>query len=145
MSIGNRYSDHSFARVPSAEIPRSTFDRSHSVKTTFDTGYLVPIFRDLAYPGDTFHVDATLFARLSATALARPIMDNLYLDTFFFAVPIRQIWTNFQKFMGEQDNPGDSTSYSIPQMTSPGGGAGIATGDVGDHLGLPTKTANAMF
>ena len=144
MSIGNRYADHSFARVPSAEIPRSTFDRSHSHKTTFDTGYLVPFYADLAYPGDTFHLNATIFARLSATALNNPPMDNLYVDTFFFAVPIRLIWSNFQKFMGEQDNPADSTSYSIPQCTSPGGGAGVATGDVGDYLGLPTKTAAAI-
>ena len=144
MGIGNRYADHSFARVPSAEIPRSSFDRSHSHKTTFDTGYLVPFYADLAYPGDTFHLDATIFARLSATALANPPMDNLYVDTFFFAVPIRLIWSNFQKFMGEQDNPADSTSYSIPQCTSPGGGAGVATGDVGDYLGLPTKTAAAI-
>lgn len=144
MSIGNRFADHSFARVPSAEIQRSTFDRSHGHKTTFDSGYLIPIYTDLVYPGDTFHLNATLFARLSATALTRPIMDNLHLDTFFFAVPIRLIWTNFQKFMGEQDNPADSVSYSIPQMTSPGGGAGIATGDLGDYFGLPTKTAAAI-
>lgn len=144
MSIGNRFADHSFARVPSAEIPRSTFDRSHCHKTTFDSGYLVPFFADLAYPGDTFHVDATIVARLSSTALQRPIMDNLHLDTHFFSIPIRQIWTNFQKMMGEQDNPADSVSYSIPQMTSPGGGAGVATGDVGDYLGIPTKTAAAI-
>lgn len=142
--LGNRLADHNFARVPSAEIPRSTFDRSHGHKTTFDTGYLVPFFADLAYPGDTFHLNATIFCRLSATALSRPIMDNLYVDTFFFAVPIRLVWANFQKFMGEQDNPADSTSYSIPQMTSPGGGVGVATGDVGDYLGLPTKTAAAI-
>ena len=144
MGIGNRYADHSFARVPSAEIPRSSFDRSHGHKTTFDTGYLVPFYADLVYPGDTFHLNATIFARLSPTALSNPPMDNLYLDTFFFAVPIRLIWSNFQKFMGEQDNPGDSTSFSIPQCTSPGGGAGVATGDVGDYLGLPTKTAAAI-
>lgn len=144
MSIGNRYADHSFARVPSAEIPRSMFDRSHSVKTTFDTGFLVPFYADLVYPGDTFHMNATLFARLSSTALQKPIMDNLYLDTFFFAVPIRLVWSNFQKFMGEQANPADSTSFSIPQCTSPAGPASIATGDVGDYLGLPTKTTNAI-
>ena len=144
MGIGNRYADHSFARVPSAEIPRSSFDRSHGHKTTLDTGYLVPFYADLVYPGDTFHLNATIFARLSPTALSNPPMDNLYLDTFFFAVPIRLIWSNFQKFMGEQDNPGDSTSFSIPQCTSPGGGAGVATGDVGDYLGLPTKTAAAI-
>lgn len=142
MAIGNRYADHSFARVPSAEILRSSFDRSHTHKTTFDVGYLVPFYADLVYPGDTFHLNATLLCRLSTPI--KPIMDNLYVDTFFFAVPIRQIWTNFQKFMGEQDNPGDSVSYAIPQMTSPAGPAGIATGDLGDYLGLPTKTANAI-
>lgn len=142
MSLGNRRADHTFSQVPVAEIPRSTFDRSFSHKTTFDTGYLVPFFADLAYPGDTFHVDSTLFCRLATPQ--RPLMDNLYVDTFFFAVPIRLVWANFYKFMGEQDNPADSVSFSIPQCTSPGGGAGIATGDVGDYLGLPTKTANAI-
>src|SRR3954468_21620113 len=91
---------HAFSQVPKAEIPRSSFDRSHGLKTTFDSGYLVPVFVDEALPGDTFHLNMTTFSRL-ATPL-HPIMDNLRLDAFFFAVPLRLLWTNFQRFFGEQ-------------------------------------------
>ena len=76
-----------FAQVPKAEIQRSQFDRSHGVKTTFDAGLLVPIYIDEALPGDTFNMKMDAFARL-ATPLT-PIMDNLYLETFFFAMPYR--------------------------------------------------------
>lgn len=139
--------EHSFSMVPEIHIQRSSFDRSHGRKLTFDTGYLVPFYRDLALPGDTFNLDATIVARLSSSALQRPIMDNMFLETFFFAVPIRLIWDNFQKFMGEQKNPGDSTSYVIPQMPTPAGG--VVTGSLTDHLGIPyfpaTKNINSWF
>lgn len=124
---------HEFSRVPSAEIPRSSFDRSHGHKTTFDTGQLVPIFVDEALPGDTFNLDMAGFARL-ATPLF-PIMDNLYMETFFFAVPVRLLWDNWQKFNGEQDNPGDSTDYLIPTVDTPAGG--WARGSLADYMGLP--------
>ena len=94
---------HKFSEVPQAEIPRSSFNRSHGVKTTFDSGYLVPFFCDEVLPGDTFNLRTSGFARM-ATPLY-PIMDNLYMDTFYFAVPLRLLWNNFQKMMGEQDNP----------------------------------------
>jgi len=94
---------HQFSQVPKAEIPRSSFDRSHGHKTTFDAGYLVPFFVDEALPGDTFKVNATCFARLATPIY--PIMDNMYLDTQFFSVPIRLVWDNWQKFNGEQKIP----------------------------------------
>lgn len=125
---------HDFSRVPKADIPRSSFDRSHGLKTAFDSGYLVPIYVDEALPGDTFSLKMSAFARLSTPL--KPIMDNLYLDTFFFAVPIRIIWDNFKKFMGEQINPGDSTSYLVPTVTSPAGGP--AVGSIADYMGIPT-------
>ena len=78
---------HSFGLSPRADIPRSSFDRSHGHKTAFDAGYLVPIFVDEALPGDTFSLQATMFARLSTPIV--PIMDNMFLETFFFAVPLR--------------------------------------------------------
>jgi len=127
-------STHSFAMVPRAEIPRSSFDTQYAHKTTFDGGYLVPIYCDEVLPGDMHNVKATMFARL-ATPLF-PVMDNLHLDTFFFFVPNRLVWTNWTKFMGEQTNPGDSISYVVPQITSPAGG--YAVGSVFDHFGLPT-------
>jgi len=129
--------NHSFAQVPVAEIPRSSFNRSCCTKTTFDAGYLVPVFVDEALPGDTFNCRMTAFARL-ATPL-KPFMDNLYLDSFFFFVPNRLIWNNWQKFNGEQDNPGDSTSFIVPISTSPVGGYGEQS--LQDYLGLPTKIA----
>lgn len=128
---------HSFAQVPRAEIPRSSFDRSSGHKTTFDSGYLVPIFWDEALPGDTFSLNMSCFARL-ATPL-HPFMDNLFLNSFFFAVPIRLIWDNFQKFMGEQDNPGDSIDYLAPQMLAPVGG--YAAGSIYDYFALPVGVA----
>jgi len=127
-------SSHSFAMVPKADIPRSSFDTQYVHKTTFDSGYLVPIYCDEVLPGDMHNVKATMFARL-ATPLF-PVMDNLHLDTFFFFVPNRLVWTNWVKFMGEQTNPGDSISYVIPQITSPEGG--YAVGSIFDHFGLPT-------
>ena len=127
-------SSHSFAMVPKAEIPRSSFDTQYAHKTTFDGGYLVPIYCDEVLPGDMHNVKATMFARL-ATPLF-PVMDNLHLDTFFFFVPNRLVWTNWVKFMGEQENPGDSISYVVPTITSTAGG--YAVGSIFDHFGLPT-------
>ena len=127
-------SNHSFAMVPKADIPRSSFDTQYAHKTTFDAGFLVPIYCDEVLPGDTHRVKMTAFARL-ATPLF-PVMDNLHLDTFFFFVPNRLVWENWVKFMGEQTNPGDSISYVVPTITSTAGGYGVGT--VYDHLGLPT-------
>jgi hypothetical protein len=127
-------SSHSFAMVPKAEIPRSSFDTQYAHKTTFDGGYLVPIYCDEVLPGDMHNVKATMFARL-ATPLF-PVMDNLHLDTFFFFVPNRLVWSNWVKFMGEQANPSDSISYVVPQIDSPEGG--YAVGSLFDHFGLPT-------
>ncbi|QCQ84941.1 major capsid protein [Blackfly microvirus SF02] len=128
---------HQFSQVPKAEIPRSKFDRSHGLKTTFDAGYLIPIYVDEALPGDTFSCNLTCFGRL-ATPL-HPVMDNLFIDHFFFSVPYRLVWNNFAKFMGEQANPSDSTSFILPTMTSPAGGYGEQS--LSDYFGIPTKVA----
>jgi hypothetical protein len=128
---------HNFSQVPQAQIPRSSFDRSHGFKTTFNSGYLVPVFIDEALPGDTFNLQMTSFARLATPIV--PFMDNLRCDSFFFAVPIRLIWDNWKKFNGEQVNPGDSTDYLVPQATSPGGGYAIAS--LSDYFGIPTGIA----
>lgn len=125
---------HQFAMVPKADIPRSSFRMQKTYKTTFDAGFLYPIFVEEVLPGDTFNVRMTAFARL-ATPLF-PIMDNMYLESFFFFVPNRLVWTNWQKFMGEQTDPGDSISYSIPQIVSAPGGHAI--GSIYDYMGLPT-------
>lgn len=125
---------HNFSMIPRADIPRSSFDRSHGYKTTFDAGYLVPFFVDEALPGDTFKADLSMFCRLATPIV--PFMDNLFLETFFFAVPIRLIWDNWQKFNGEQENPGDSTDFLVPQIQAPTGG--WQYGSLADYMGIPT-------
>lgn len=125
---------HQFTMIPKADIPRSSFDCQSTHKTTFDAGYLVPVYVDEVLPGDTFKLNMTAFARL-ATPLY-PIMDNMVLDSFFFFVPNRLIWSNWQKFMGQQANPADSISYVVPQQVSPTGGYTI--GSLQDYMGLPT-------
>lgn len=126
---------HQFSQIEGNRVPRANFNRSHGNKTTFDAGDLVPIFVDEAVPGDTFNCKLSAFARLATPIF--PIMDNMYMDTFFFAVPYRLVWDNFQKFMGEQENPGDSTDYTIPTMPLLNASA---TGTIFDHMGIPTPT-----
>jgi len=125
---------HQFTMIPKADIPRSSFDCQSTHKTTFDAGYLIPVYVDEMLPGDTFRLNMTAFARLSTPIF--PIMDNMHLDSFFFFVPNRLIWDNWQKFMGQQANPSDSISYVVPQQVSPAGG--YAIGSLQDYMGLPT-------
>jgi len=127
-------SSHDFAMVPRADIPRSKFSMQKTLKTTFDSGFLVPIMCEEVLPGDTFNTKVTMFGRLATPIF--PVLDNLHLDSFFFFVPNRLVWTNWVKFMGQQDNPSDSISYSIPQQVSPAGG--YAVGSLQDYFGLPT-------
>jgi len=129
---------HNFSQIPKADIQRSSFDRSHGVKTTFDAGKLIPILVDEALPGDTFKLNMTAFARL-ATPI-NPIMDNMYMDTHFFSIPMRLVWDNWQKFNGEQIDPGDSIDYLIPTTSAPAVG-GYAEGTISDYFGIPTKVA----
>lgn len=126
---------HTFSQVPRADIQRSSFNRPHSYKTTFDSGYLVPVFLDEALPGDTFVLDMSVFARLATPVF--PFMDNMFLTSFFFAVPYRLVWENWERFNGSQDNPDDSTDYIIPEMTAPSGG--YLNGSLSDYFGLPTE------
>lgn len=123
---------HQFSRVPKAEIQRSSFDRSHGVKTTFDGGYLIPILVDEALPGDTFNVKMTAFARMATPIF--PIMDNMRMETFFFAVPNRLLFDFWEEFNGEQKAPGDSTDFTIPTFT----GQTVLPGTLGDYFGIPT-------
>ena len=124
---------HKFSEVPRADIPRSTFDRSCGHKTTFDADRLIPIFMDDVIPGDTFNTTAHFEARLTSPTVL-PIMDNMYMDTFFFFVPYRLLWDNWTKFMGAQENPDDSIDYTIPVI---GSGNTLSTHQVGDYMGLP--------
>lgn len=139
VAFGNVTQEQSrFARIPSAEIPRSVFDRSKSRKSTFDAGYLVPCYADEVLPGDSMNLRMDTFARLATPIV--PIMDNLHLDVFFFFVPNRLVWNNWERFCGQQDNPGDSTDFEIPQMTN----AIWSVGSLADYLGLPVQAGIGM-
>lgn len=122
-----------FAMVPRGDVPRSKHTTTHSHKTTFNAGLLIPFYIDEMLPGDTFQGEVTLFARLQT--LLFPLMDNLEMETFFFFTPNRICWTNWEKFMGAQDNPADSIAFTIPQLVSPAGG--FATPSIYDYFGLP--------
>lgn len=124
---------HQFSMVPRADIPRSKFRIQSTHKTTFDSGFLIPIYVDEVLPGDMHSVKMTAFARLATPIV--PIMDNLHLETFFFFVPNRLLWDNWEKFMGSQANPGDSISFTIPTISQTGG---HVVGSIYDYLGLPT-------
>lgn len=128
---------HQFSQIPRAEIQRSSFNRSHGYKTTFDSGYLVPFYVDEVLPGDTFNLKCTLFARLATPIV--PFMDNMFMETFFFFVPNRLLWDNWQKFNGEQENPGDSTDFLIPTIKNTGS---FTVGGIADYFGIPTGVNN---
>lgn len=138
MSSVNRSTQHLFSQIPSTQIPRSVFDRSHGYKTTFNSGFLVPFYVDEVLPGDSFKLTATLFARLATPIV--PFMDNLYLETFFFFVPNRLVWDNWQKFNGEQKNPTDSTDFLIPTVS----GTNVQNQTLWDYFGLPTNVNEAL-
>lgn len=125
---------HQFAMVAAGEVPRASFRQEKALKTSFDAGFLVPIFVEEVLPGDSCRVDLTAFVRM-ATPIA-PFMDNLWLETFFFFVPNRIVWDNFVKMMGEKDSPADSISYTVPQIVSKASGYDV--GSVFDMMGLPT-------
>jgi len=128
---------HQFSKVPTADIQRSSFNRSHGRKSTFDAGYLVPILVDEALPGDTFNCKMTAFARMATPIY--PIMDNLYMDTFFFAVPYRLVWDNWEKFNGAQDDPGDSIDFTVPTLSTI---TGIGVNTLADYMGIPIDVAS---
>jgi len=125
---------HDFAMVPRADIPRSSFRMEKNLKTAHSASFLIPIMVEEVLPGDTFNVGVTVVARIATPIV--PVMDNWHYETFFFYVPNRLLWSNWQRFMGEQPNPGDSISFTIPQVVSPSGGWAVAS--IGDYMGLPT-------
>lgn len=123
-----------FSVVPKADIPRSRFNRSHGLKTTFDAGLLIPVYVDEVLPGDTFKMQATFFCRL-ATPI-KPVMDNIYLDSHFWYVPYRLLWSNWKKFNGEQVNPGDSITFTMPKVAVP---LNAAVDSLQAYMGIPVR------
>lgn len=138
----NRNVESHFALNPTnIDIRRSTFDRSHSLKTSFNVGDIVPFFLDEVLPGDTFNVDTSKVVRLQT--LLTPVMDNIYLDTYFFFVPNRLTWAHWKQFNGENTESAwiPETEYEIPQITAPAD-VGWSVGTIADYLGVPTGVPN---
>ena len=125
-----------FSQVPQAKISRSTFNRSHTHKTTFDAGQLIPIYVDEVLPGDTKTANFTAFGRL-ATPIT-PIMDDVFITMHSFFVPSRLVMDKWENLMGEQANPGDSTDFPVPQLVDDGD-TGFSAGSLMDYFGLPTS------
>lgn len=133
----SRNQEFRFAVNPTRlDMSRSTFDRSHSVKTTFNTGDIIPFFVDEVLPGDTFSIDTHKVVRMQT--LLTPMMDNLYLDTYYFFVPNRIVWEHWKEFNGENTQSAwlPTIEYQVPQLTAPAGG--FAIGTIADYMGIPT-------
>lgn len=137
-----RVRGHRFSDAPAMYMKRTKFDRSHVYKTTFDSGKLIPVFVDEVLPGDTTRMSVNYFARL-ATPI-KPIMDNIYLDWFFFFVPNRLVWEHWQNFCFEQEDPDDSTDYVIPVMMGNDNKNNSYLGSLWDYFGLPINTSNTI-
>lgn len=135
-----RVRGHRFSDAPAMYMKRTKFDRSHVYKTTFNSGKLIPVFVDEVLPGDTTRMSVNYFARL-ATPI-KPIMDNIYLDWFFFFVPNRLVWEHWQNFCFEQEDPDDSTDYVIPTIYSHSSTENLLIGSLWDYFGLPINTTN---
>jgi hypothetical protein len=133
-----RVRGHRFSDAPAMYMRRTKFDRSHVYKTTFNSGKLIPVFVDEVLPGDTTRMSINYFARL-ATPI-KPIMDNIYLDWFFFFVPNRLVWDHWQNFCFEQEDPDDSTDYVIPTVTAASNSDNVYVGSLWDYFGLPVNT-----
>lgn len=137
----NRNVESHFALNPTKiDISRSTFDRSSSVKTSFNTGDIVPFYVDEVLPGDTFNVKTSKVVRLQT--MLTPMMDNMYLDTYFFFVPNRIVWEHWKQFNGENTESAwiPQTQYEVPQITAPVGGWQVGT--IADYFGIPTGVEN---
>ena len=136
----NRNSENHFAQVPRMQRPRSKFDRSHQLLTTINEGDLVPIYCDEVLPGDTARVRLNGLIRMSTPIY--PVMDNAYMDTYFFFVPCRLLWEHWENMFGENDTNywAEKTEYSTP--TCKIGGKGLKNGSIGDYFGLPTNVGN---
>lgn len=141
MILLSRNANARFALNPtSIDMSRSTFDRDHTVKTSFNAGDIVPFYVDEVLPGDTHQIRTNKVIRMPS--LVTPVMDNIYLDTYFFFVPTRLTWDHWKEFNGENTQSAwiPTTEYSVPQITSPAGGWSVGT--IADYMGIPTGISN---
>lgn len=136
----NRNSEEHYSQVPRAKIRRARFKRDYSLLTTINEGDLVPIYCDEVLPADTFKVNVNALVRM-VTPLY-PVMDNAYMDYYFFFVPARLLWEHFENLMGQNDKTfwAEETEYTTPQTTAPSGGWKVGT--LADYFGIPTGVSN---
>lgn len=136
----NRNSEQHYSQVPHAEIRRARFKRDYSLLTTINEGDLVPIYLDEVLPADTFKVNVNALVRMSTPLY--PVMDNAYMDYYFFFVPARLLWEHFENLMGQNDKTfwAETTEYTTPQTTAPSGGWKVGT--LADYFGIPTGVEN---
>lgn len=137
-----RVRGHRFSDAPAMYMRRTKFDRSHVYKTTFNSGKLIPVFVDEVLPGDTTRMSVNYFARLATPV--KPIMDNIYLDWFFFFVPNRLVWDHWQNFCFEQEDPDDRTDYVIPTIMANDNSKNTYVGSLWDYFGLPINTSGTI-
>lgn len=132
----NRNTQSHFANVPTIDIRRSRFERTSNHKTTFNAGSLIPIYIDEVLAGDTHSFDMASVVRM--TTPIKPLMDNIYMDTYFFFVPMRLLWDGFKQFLGQNDSTpwDDTTELEIPYLQAPTSGWNVGT--VADYFGIPT-------
>lgn len=123
------------AKIEAAHVQRSRFLNTWTRKTTFDPGWLIPILVDEILPGDHMNYDVTAYIRMQTPLF--PQFDNIRIDTFFFFVPCRLLWSSWKGFMGEELNPGTyNPALTIPIINDlPNGGA--AVNSIFDHMGIP--------
>lgn len=129
-----------FSKVPDVAIERSRFSKPYDHKTSFDAGQLVPFYIEDCLPASTYQISTAMAVRMSTPIF--PVMDNCYLDFYYFFVPYRILWEHWIDFMGENRTGfwTQPTDFYVPQLTA--GKAGFVPGSVADHFGFPIGVAN---
>lgn len=142
----NRNNERHFLNVPQMHASRTRFNRDQTILTTFDSGKLIPFFVDEVLPGDTFQVDTSAIIRM--TTPKYPVMDDAFIDFYYFYCPNRILWKNFKYFMGEvEETPwSPQKTYRIPEIEIDGTKQTIKTAphenSILDYMGVPTKIKN---
>lgn len=136
----NRNNERHFLQVPQMHTSRTRFKRDQTNLTTFNSGELIPFFVDEVLPGDTFQVDTSAIIRM--TTPKYPVMDDAFIDFYYFYCPNRILWDNFKQFMGEVDSKPwvPTKTYEVPTIVVQGSKASSPIeGSILDYMGVPTK------
>lgn len=138
--MANRNTESHFSQIPRANIRRARFKRNYANTTTVNEGEIVPIYVDEVLPGDTISLTQNSLVRMATPIY--PVMDNCYLDIYYFFCPNRLLWEHWENLMGQNDESywAPKTEYSVPQLTAPSGG--WKEGTIADYMGIPTEVAN---